>query len=65
MMVCDRWLEEVSSQSGFFVASLSLLTCAVDSFRRLRIRHWELNCYSAIKYLRCRQNYLETIDPGD
>ena len=28
-------------ESGFFVASLSLLTCAIDSFRQRTIRHWE------------------------
>ena len=38
MMLGGQWLEEVSSQSGFYVASLSLLNCGVDSFGRRRLR---------------------------
>ena len=38
MMLGGQWLEKVSSQSGFYVASLSLLNCGVDSFGRRRLR---------------------------
>ena len=40
MMLGGQWLEEASSQSGFYVAraSLSLLNCGVDSFGRRRLR---------------------------
>ena len=38
MMLGVQWLEEVSSHSGFYVASSSLLNRGVDSFGRRRLR---------------------------
>ena len=38
MMLGGQWLEEVSSESGFYVASSSLLNRGVDSFGRRSLR---------------------------